>query len=167
MRNAIPLQPEEEIKVTLPGMVKLMKWCWDYNPTKRPTCQEIQVYLTKIGGLDDRPSDLNGHLLQDVEKARSTVKIDYKLVDDVLRRVATTSNLPKCPTGKVKQEQLSIVDENDIEAIDRELVVLLKEQLDLFIKIKSAHPNLDCPAVNSMVPRGISIPILPLCCWSV
>lgn len=69
----------------------LMERCWDYDPTKRPRCEEIRQFIASLNVPDNRPPVDDGATL-DMKKARSNTKINYGEVYEILQRASDFYN---------------------------------------------------------------------------
>ncbi|KAF5360454.1 hypothetical protein D9756_004954 [Leucocoprinus leucothites] len=73
-----PLQLEEEILVD-PGILTLMKLCWERDPAQRPDCARIQTLLSQTPKTSDE-NEPDDSTFSQIWRARHNVKIDYQLV---------------------------------------------------------------------------------------
>ncbi|KAF5355927.1 hypothetical protein D9756_004143 [Leucocoprinus leucothites] len=65
-----------------------LEGCWRYNPQERSTSEDVMHFFRNLDILDIRPPAINDDpVLQEVQKVRSEVEVDYDCVARVLERI--------------------------------------------------------------------------------
>ncbi|KAF9454229.1 kinase-like protein, partial [Macrolepiota fuliginosa MF-IS2] len=80
-KREIPIRPEPSDDNHIDDrMWDLLTTCWDYQPDRRPNCEEIQRRIADLGYPDDRPAGPAQYLNDSV----ADTNVDYERVREIL-----------------------------------------------------------------------------------
>lgn len=92
-RQEIPIRPipENECDKIDDYMWDILRNCWDYIPSKRPTIEEIRRAITDLQVPEDRPKGIaqveDNYTFWEAMRTQSGYDVDYQRVHDILLKV--------------------------------------------------------------------------------